>query len=305
MAFILPFPVRGFKPGSASKPKPDRSSFSGRNENAVCPRPFSWYATLVVCTVTWWNAADGYEVFFNRDERKTRREALPPSPHRSGTTRYLAPVDPESGGTWLSVNAHGLTVGLLNLYEEEGSLPEAAGPWRSRGLLVGQLAGCQSIAELAETLLQLDTASFNAFTLLAFEPGPPFSVAQWQNRPCTVDGSNLSGPVYGPPMPISSSSFATREVIDCRRTRFREQVGERACTPADLDRFHHFDGGGNPSARTVLMNRSDAQTWCISHVRVKLHRIILRHEALPLDLRGPSTTSEAVLPRPVRIPGHV
>ena len=67
-----------------------------------------------MCTVTWTRRPDGYSVFFNRDELRSRKEALPPRVHDDGTVSYVAPEDGDFGGTWLSVNGAGVTIGLLN-----------------------------------------------------------------------------------------------------------------------------------------------------------------------------------------------
>ena len=96
-----------------------------------------------MCTASWLDRPEGFELFFNRDERRTRARSLPPRVVTAPDgTRYLAPIDAESGGTWIAVNEHGLAVCLLNRY------PEVLAPAtpRSRGHLVTHLAGTGALA---------------------------------------------------------------------------------------------------------------------------------------------------------------
>ena len=67
-----------------------------------------------MCTLTWRTAGGGYEVFFNRDERRTRPPARPPAVHRAAGVSYVSPIDAEAGGTWLAVNELGTTLALEN-----------------------------------------------------------------------------------------------------------------------------------------------------------------------------------------------
>ena len=55
-----------------------------------------------MCTLTWWRDGSGsgtYEVFFNRDEKKTRSVAEPPKIISDYGLEFVAPIDPDGGGT--------------------------------------------------------------------------------------------------------------------------------------------------------------------------------------------------------------
>ncbi len=75
-----------------------------------------------MCTVSWLLHDAGYEVFFNRDEQKGRAIANPPAVFDREGTRYMMPVDPDGGGTWIAMNQHGLSLCLLNYYQ--GDIPD-------------------------------------------------------------------------------------------------------------------------------------------------------------------------------------
>ncbi len=248
-----------------------------------------------MCTLTWWSHPEGYDVFFNRDEQKSRLAALPPSVHEAKDGgRFVAAIDANAGGTWLFGNEHGLSVAILNFYEKE--IPDdSTQHHRSRGLLVSGLGGCESMEAVAEALAGIDLAHYRAFTLLAFSDAPTFRVWRW-----VYDGETLEGPDREPTCPVCSSSFLSQEVVAEREVLLREMLSNHP-DPVDgpqiLREFHHYDQGGNPSTHTVKMNRPDAQTWSISHLTVGPERVRFSYEALPQDHIGLSECSEAEVTR--------
>ncbi len=198
-----------------------------------------------MCTLTWTrDPSNGLEVFFNRDELKTRPIADPPSLHESGDSFFLSPLDPKGGGTWMLANDQGLVVCLLNKWELEGrkiTLP------RSRGRLVWKMASAGSPDEVGEFLMKLE--NYQAFTLAAFSP---LGTRCWE-----WDGEQLLSKDV-PPF-LTSSSYKFEEVRASREACFSTGV-----TGAEF----HASPWEPPSAYSVRMNRPDAQTWSRSRVRV-------------------------------------
>lgn len=249
-----------------------------------------------MCTLTWWQGPEGrYEVFFNRDELKDREPAWPPREAERDGVRYLAPIDPRAGGTWLMVNEAGITVALLNWYERSGAMhypPE----WGSRGELVLSLAGMTSGAALRERLAAIDGGAYPPFHLVAFvrESAGGLAVSGWQGR---GTGAVEPMPVV---MPVCSSSHDPATVIETRR-RLLAAVSppEGAPDPETLWAFHHGAGDGAtlPGAWSVRMNRPDAQTWSISRISVGPEVIRFLYEAESPDLAGPVSRHEALLER--------
>ena len=91
-----------------------------------------------MCTVSWQREQDSYQVWFNRDEQRSRQIATPPAIYSSSQgLKSIYPVDPQGGGTWFGINEAGLTIGLLNDYQNQtNTKPDDQGEIRSRGLLV-------------------------------------------------------------------------------------------------------------------------------------------------------------------------
>ncbi len=68
-----------------------------------------------MCTVSWLHdEIGGYQILCNRDEKYTRGRASAPRIETRNGMRYLAPIDSDSGGTWILTNELGITLCLLN-----------------------------------------------------------------------------------------------------------------------------------------------------------------------------------------------
>ena len=231
-----------------------------------------------MCTVSWTGTPAGYLLFFNRDERRERAAALPPRHERGADgTRFLAPVDAEAGGTWLGVNEHGLTLGLLNHYAADASRAATpareAAPPTSRGLLMRQLLVASELRALEQALaVALEQRRYRPFTLLAFAPSHGAAP-----RAFTWDGAGLHAKP-APTPPISSSSVETAGVLASRAAHFR-QLGPHPEAPA-LEAYHrsHQPERG---AFSVCMHRPDARTVSLSRIDVDAERVAIRYGAGP------------------------
>ncbi|MCB1231899.1 MAG: NRDE family protein [Verrucomicrobiae bacterium] len=251
-----------------------------------------------MCTLTWWNdGGERYEIFFNRDERKTRETASPPTVMVRNGVRFLAPVDPVGGGTWIVVNERGLAAALLNWYDREAGDPPIEG-WKSRGELTVGLADSRSRAEMLDRVAAIDTRQYPPFRLVTFAPmnDSGLDVDAWE---WSAEGKLIE---MAPAMPVCSSSFQTESVIAGRADRLAKV---RATLPEDLPEalwnYHHGGLGRGesetPSATSVRMNRPDAQTWSISRITVDSHSVRFLYEAEKPDLTGAAEVFDVNLSR--------
>ncbi|MDA0578009.1 MAG: NRDE family protein [Verrucomicrobia bacterium] len=222
-----------------------------------------------MCTVTWWRDAATYSVFFNRDEKRTRRLATPPAVLRRDGVQYVAPRDDSRGGTWLAVNAFGLTLGTLNLYPDP---PPGFAPRRSRGLLVRDLITSHRLAEVGSRLRRADLTEFSPFTIVALAPDAKVYAWAWDGDRLTQDAE--------PSQPLSSSSFATVDVLASRRVLYARMRADAGTTEGMLDAYH---GSHQPErgAYAVCMHRPDARTVSYSRVRVSPDVAEFRYHAGP------------------------
>ncbi len=206
--------------------------------------------------MTWWRGKEHYEVFFNRDELKTRAKATPPRRLESSQgARFLAPIDSVANGTWMLTNEYRVTVCLLNRWHDH---PVSNTKYRSRGLLVLGLAHCRSAADVIDMASCFTYSDYRPFTLVVIDP-EDVRMVEWNG-----DQSQVRSPTP----PLTSSSFRFDEVSARRRQCFHEMSDY---TPKELHRYHA--AGQDATAYTVRMNRPDAQTWSRSHVSVSPRQI--------------------------------
>lgn len=215
-----------------------------------------------MCTVSWTRTADQYDVFFSRDEKRTRVTGEPPFVWDDLPTKILAPRDPQGGGTWILVNELGLTVCVMNAYDSEPGDGDA-GTWSSRGQLLLALAVADTPAALQDRLADaLRGARYRPGFVLAWSRTGAARCWSWEKSEMEELGE--------PPRPmLTTSSFEPRKVMDARRAAF-EQVcspGKRPPAPDALRRFHLAEKQA-PDAYSVRMSRADAHTVSLTHVRV-------------------------------------
>lgn len=227
-----------------------------------------------MCTVSWAETPEGYELFCNRDERRTRKAAHAPTVRTSRGVRFLAPTDAEAGGTWIAANEYGLTLCLLNRYSEGES--QAAGEFESRGLLLPDLTSLRDLAEVMRAVARGGLSRFRPFTLLALAPGATPAAACWTGHRLLVsDDCDVSL------MPLTSSSFNNAEVVRARRELFQAMAAGPSNLPTEtLTRFHHSHAPG-PGPLSVCMHRPDASTVSFSRVKVSAVSVEFHYQPGP------------------------
>ncbi len=215
-----------------------------------------------MCTLTWRTDKHGTRIFFNRDEQRTRLPALPPSVHFRGGVQWLAPLDANAGGSWLTGNDRGMAVAILNYYDVERT--PAAGAktsHRSRGQLVMDLADVRNHAEILARLSNEHLEFYRPFILVGIHISGRVGECRW-------DGASLQANVLDDgDQPVTTSSFKTAEVLAARREKYRRYVGGIVVEDEQLEAFHKSrDQRGGPFS--VTMTRPDAMT--VSYSRVDL-----------------------------------
>ena len=208
-----------------------------------------------MCSVSWRLDEQGYQVFFNRDEQKSRALALPPQQLSLDQVDVLMPIDPVGQGSWISTNEFGLSLCLLNNYQ--GQLP--SGRLTSRGLLLKQLSCANNLGTLRERFNKINLNHFAPFILLAFAPdltqsNPDVWSYEW-------DGEALQIKLTQAPR-FSSGVDLPRVVA------YREQAyalcGGSTQDHIDFHRHHH----STESHLSVCMHRQDAHTVSFTQISV-------------------------------------
>jgi len=210
-----------------------------------------------MCTMTWFVKEQGYELFFNRDERLSRRRAELPSLQSSAGVDYIAPTDTDAGGTWIAVNQFGITVCLLNHYQFEQI--ETYQKWVSRGEVVRQFANIRDIDQVEAHFNALSLPDYRAFRLFVID-------LNGENRLCVWD-SHKPRVEYNVSTPKSSSSVSSQHVKQTRKQHF---IDSGLMGSQNTAKFQQFHASHHPykSEQSVCMHRADAKTVSFSHITV-------------------------------------
>lgn len=233
-----------------------------------------------MCTVSWLHSADGYHLFFNRDEQKTRGPERSVNVARRAGTSFLAPSDSDFGGTWLATNEYGLSVGMLNGYRTSRG-PEPRGR-RSRGLLPLALMVAERLAALEQALSEEDLHPYPPFVLVALAPGEPAFLHEWDGLQARVERDADAC------MPLVSSGVEQPRARHVRAAHLLElSEGRGQLDPSILARFHASHAGG-PSALSPCMHREEAETRSSSHVAVGAELVRFTHTPGPPCRTEPS-----------------
>ena len=203
----------------------------------------------------------GYRLVFNRDELRSRAPGEEPRWREFAGTRALAPIDPDSGGTWIAVNELGVTLAVTNVNPRPAPALPPASALRSRGSLVPTLISSTTAEAAIGAISDEQLSAFAPFRLLAIDltsRGVRLVEGTWDRVQWRVVEHSA------PPVCFASSGLGDERVAG-RLELFR------ACevrTDKDQDAFHTHRWPTRPEV-SVLMSRDDARTVSITRVEVR------------------------------------
>jgi len=217
-----------------------------------------------MCTLSYLLTDNGYELFFNRDEQRSRQIALTPEINKENQAIY--PIDPQGKGTWLAVNQQGLSLALLNYYQAcDNSKTQS---YVSRGQLIPtlmlQLKNTKN-KSISDLLQAIDLSIYQPFQLATFpnnlsKTSEKVSFYQW-------DGSKLV--LTNKEQPFTSSGVDFDYVEKQRKDKFKQLICPKNATREQFKNFHSSQE--TAGKYSVNMERFDAKTVSISHICVE-HR---------------------------------
>lgn len=230
--------------------------------------------------MTWRLDPAGYELFFNRDESHLRKPALPPSVRERDGLRFIAPADGDFGGTWIAVNAAGLSCCLLNAFAAASGPAGARAGIRSRGEIPLDLVASRDPAAAARVLRELPLDEFRPFVAVVVGAAGEGMVGSWSGLDLDVS-MELPGD-----QPLVSSSFCTEEVRRNRVAvyrRMREAGGDDSAMHLAYHRRHEPEAG----PYSPCMHRPDAATVSFSRVEVGSREVRFHYVAQSPCRAGP------------------
>jgi hypothetical protein len=212
-----------------------------------------------MCTLTYLLKDNGYELFFNRDEQRSRLLAELPKMNEENGAIY--PIDPVGGGTWIAVSKQGRSFALLNNYQAPFNHHHNI---ISRGQLILSLLKIEG--DVTKELKIMDLRTFQPFQLCIF---PESLSIQHQSIYCVKwDGCQLIEVDVDAKanLPITSSGINFVEVSKKRKCRFEQLVDINEPLSAQLKDFNFSTE--EHGKYSVNMQRKDAKTVSISHISV-------------------------------------
>jgi len=209
-----------------------------------------------MCTLSYRLTESGYELFFNRDEQRSRAQAIVPQVDNELNAIY--PVDPIGQGTWLGVHQSGLGLALLNYYQAEKKAK--SGEFISRGEIILKLLASQG--DVIDNLKKLALNNYQPFQLCIFPED--LNLANNQIQLLQWDGENLT---QQPQSPFyTSSGVDYPQVYQARKRVFEQIISTSEPTTEQLLQFHQQQQ--QEGKLSVKMYREDAQTVSFSHIVV-------------------------------------
>jgi len=207
----------------------------------------------------------GLRVVMNRDELRTREEALAPQWRElgggDGGMRAIWPTDPVGGGTWIAANSAGMVLCLLNLnLEPKPELPKGL---ISRGQIIPRFVQAESAGQLLEAVRGADLTKFAPFRLVVAPRATEDEAVVWE---CRWDREQLEITKHARlPVCFVSSGLGDR-VVQPRLELFKQRLAV-VPTPVMQDRFHGHQWPGQRDV-SVMMGRGDARTVSVTTVEV-------------------------------------
>ncbi len=225
-----------------------------------------------MCTLSWVPTPDGFRLFFNRDERRTRARGRPPRVTRTPAGEFLGPVDGDFGGTWIGVNHHGVAGAILNRYED--TPPGALAGRVSRGLLLRDLLlTSRTPADLVRRTRAARLKDFLPFTLATVAAGRPVTLIDWNGRTLRVTRTRRPGV-------LRTSSGSDQGAADrARRSVYRELLGTRDQPSPDVLRRLHQSHLPHRGPLSACMHRPEAKTQSLTEVAVGRRRATMWYAA--------------------------
>ena len=218
-----------------------------------------------MCTVTFVPKRLGCLVAMNRDDMRTREQALAPEVRAVGSTTAAYPME-RGGGTWCGANAHGLIFALLNWHVAKGTKQ------RTRGEVIPSVLGCPNLNEVKKMIEHLHFVGMLPFRLIGFSTSEK-AIREWRWDGARVDGISHPwelGHWFSSGMSDESAEAARRPVCVAAE---QDATARSAAWVRRLHRSHQPERG----AFSICVHRPDAATLSYTEFLSTPRRITVRY----------------------------
>lgn len=223
-----------------------------------------------MCTVSFVPNRYGFYLAMNRDEKRSRETALPPSIVDLAACRAIFPRERE-GGTWIAANDASVCIALINWHRIKR---KPRGLALTRAMVVETLAGKLSSEEIHSAIKKLPLRELRPFRLIAVVPSEQ-SVTQWR-----WDLRHLTTRKHLWEKQHWFSSGLDEGIAERERRRVCKQDRELDFSIAALRRLHrsHKPSRG---AFSICMHRPDAATVSYTEVCATDKAVLMRYAEGP------------------------
>ncbi len=216
-----------------------------------------------MCTLTYRLTEQGYQLFFNRDEQRTRPQAIQPT--KNTLLKSVYPIDPTGGGTWIAVHENGVSLALLNYYQAQ--IDPSFKNFVSRGVIIPHLLS--HIDDIHQQLLTMDLSVYQAFQLCVFNSDLSIQDDKREKAYQYIwDGQQLTFAALSAEtsLPITSSGVDFETVSAYRQQQFNHLINAKQATATDYINYHQHQGESGKCS--VKMYREDAKTVSFTQIEV-------------------------------------
>jgi hypothetical protein len=218
----------------------------------------------------------------NRDEKRDRFRAFPPTIVDFANSRAVFPREP-TGGTWISTNDAGICLALINWHRVKG---EPRSGVVSRGEVVRALAGESCVADIAAGIAKLTLRKLRPFRLIAIVPSEKAVIeGRWNLEWLTMRKH-----------PWQQQHWVSSGFDECRAELERQRVCETAYNKQSTRNLNwlrqlHRSHAPRRGPFSICMHRSDAATVSYTEVVVSKQIAIMRYKSGPACSNGAKKTT--------------
>ncbi len=232
-----------------------------------------------MCTLSVLPSNGSLLITMNRDESRFRPESGVNTQEFNGLTMVF-PTDSEAGGTWFGFNSMGVSLALLNRYQDSSKQG-----MKTRGAIIPECLALGNWQAVSDHIKELDCDSYNPFDLWAFSL-TQYAQLSWNGQTATVTMGEIKDPIMH-----TSSSVDTDEIIEHRISKFNQCEKK---PDSMLRNFHLFKEPGHGS-RSVMMERVKTHTKSVVQLCMNntgLHFRYVNEEKVPTLIADGRFTDE-------------
>ena len=233
-----------------------------------------------MCTVTFIPANNKYFISSNRDEKKTRSQAIAPAVYCINGKKLIFPKDGDAGGSWIALHENGNAAVLLNgALEKHIRMP----PYKkSRGKVFLNIIGDERPVKYFHGS---DFFQIEPFTLVLLERNNLYE-CRWDGKEKYYRQLKKHRPYIW-----SSVTLYEKNIVQKREEWFASFLNRNPHpTQKDILEFHRFTGDGDKHNDLLMEREGVFCTVSITSMLLTANRASMKY----LDLKDNSMTERKI-----------